>query len=864
MALELRLRDFLVAARKFLVAGQHAKGQIYSMKLHQIRILWTGKPNSGTCSSEAQIGRPGTRLENGTIPDEWRDKMNRTSFVYRVVVAIAVFCLGAISAQSQNVHCVRAGATGAGTGNNWTDAYTAIPAKLVRGDTYYIAAGSYGSHTFTVLSGTNYVYLKKATVADHGASTGWDDSYAGQAVASSSGAVWVIEMTYLSIDGVAGSGSSGYGIQLTTTSETQGDSPIQSYGASCSGLIVKYVEMACPSPGFTTNSCFDERTVVYAGVISTNILIQHCYLHGGLVGLTFTGDGLTTQNNIVEYCYLRSFGNREHSEAVQLASTKGVTLRYNRFEDLILPSTTYIEPQFNPSDLFVYGNVFRAVATNEGTANPSVLSMTSGEVISNCLIYNNTIYGLHGSAGGYQDTGIGADSAGNPSSGVVVRNNIWQNCVYDPGFAGVTTQDHNLLNTGGAAFVNAAAGDFHLARNTTVGVNLGSPYNIDPDGNIRATWSLGAYEYGTVNTNPVISVSSTNLNFGSVPTNTTSDLTFTVQNTGGGTLAGTATVSGPFSIVAGGTYSLSANQSQNVTVGFSPKAPGLFTNTVTFTGGGGMTKTLSGTGITNYPAPQVSAITQSGSDVDSGAPGIQVFAGSTEQYSGSASDPSGLPLSWQWIYTVNGGSEIVFQSGTGVVATVSFNYTTNTAGNTCVWKLRVRNGFATAESDLTVGVEATPVVGGGLAFPATSGTLTAPFVATNGYISQAINTDVNSGGQAVYSFTITNAGNYVVQASVNATSITGNSFYVNFDAQPQDPSMIWDINPVTSGFEQRLVSWRGNGAAEADQFVPEIFNLTAGMHQLIIVGREPGTLMQSVSILKLPPPPLNLHIVPSL
>jgi PKD repeat protein len=84
---------------------------------------------------------------------------------------------------------------------------------------------------------------------------------------------------------------------------------------------------------------------------------------------------------------------------------------------------------------------------------------------------------------------------------VTVRNNIWQNCVYGPGFQSVQVQDHNMLNTGGASFVNAAAGNFHLASNTTAGANLGSPYNVDPDGNTRKTWSLGAYEYGSISTN---------------------------------------------------------------------------------------------------------------------------------------------------------------------------------------------------------------------------------------------------------------------------------------------------------------------------------------------------------------------------
>jgi hypothetical protein len=824
------------------------------MKLHLIRILWTGKPNSGNRSSGAQIGRLGARLKNGTIPDDGRNKM-KSNWIF--CVAAGVILLACNLSHAAN-HYICAGASGANDGTSWANAFTDIPATLVRGDTYYIAGGNYnsGTHTFnTPASGSTYIYLKKANVNDNGGDAGFSMAFAtNQAIfTSTSGPVWVIHMVNLSVDGVTGSGTNGYGIKLNETS-TASDSccTIYSYATAPDGLIVKHVECALPDPsgnysGGSSSSEYNIYPQIWPG--PSPMLLQSNYIHGGIGTVILNGT-----SNVIDHCYLARTGGQGHSDMVAIPNGQNVTIKYCVFENLMDPSTTYIEPQVNggdvPNGIYIYGNIFRATSAGEGTENPSVFSSTSHEQVLNVYIYNNTIYGLHASppSEGMSDTGVYCSTN---TSTITVRNNIWQACVYDPGMD-CAANDHNLLNTGGASFVNAAAGNFHLVANTTAGVNLGSPYNIDPDGNTRTTWSLGAYEYGTISTNPVISVSPNGINFGSVLTNTVSSQTFVVQNTGGGTLTGTATVSGPFSIVAGGTYSLNANQSQNVTVGFSPTAPGPVTNTVTFTGGGGMTETLSGTGITNYPAPQVSAITQSGSDVDSGTPGVQVFAGSTEQYSGSASDPSGLPLSWQWIYTVNGGSEIVFQSGTGTVAS---------AGNTCVWKLRVSNGFATAESDLTIGVEAPPVVGGGLAFPATSGALTAPFVATNGYISQAVNTDVTDGGQAVYSFTITNAGNYVIQASVDATSLTGNSFYVNIDAQPQDPSMIWDINPVTSGFEQRLVSWRGSGLAEADQFVPEIFNLTAGTHQLIIVGREPGTELQSLSILKLPPSPLNLHIV---
>src|SRR5262249_10377286 len=59
-------------------------------------------------------------------------------------------------------------------------------------------------------------------------------------------------------------------------------------------------------------------------------------------------------------------------------------------------------------------------------------------------------------------------------------------------------------------------------------------------------------------------------------------------------------------------------------------------------------------------------------------------------------------------------------------------------------------------------------------------------------------------------------------------------------AQPTNPLMIWDITPTT-GFQTRTVSWRGNGTDGADQFVPEVFMLSAGNHQLLVRGREANT-----------------------
>src|SRR5205814_1817948 len=93
------------------------------------------------------------------------------------------------------------------------------------------------------------------------------------------------------------------------------------------------------------------------------------------------------------------------------------------------------------------------------------------------------------------------------------------------------------------------------------------------------------------------------------------------------------------------------------------------------------------------------------------------------------------------------------------------------------------------------------------------GGLTPPFIKNGSYISQTVVTGARDGGRIVYNFMVTNTGNYILSAVVNAPDETANSFYVNIDAEPTDPAMIWDI-PITSGFESQLISWRGTGTAE--------------------------------------------------
>lgn len=165
-----------------------------------------------------------------------------------------------------------------------------------------------------------------------------------------------------------------------------------------------------------------------------------------------------------------------------------------------------------------------------------------------------------------------------------------------------------------------------------------------------------------------------------------------------------------------------------------------------------------------------------------------------------------------------------------------------TNGTTYFFAVTAYNA-AGLESDFSTEVSYTPTVTstqGNLVFAADSGTISAPFSVSNGIVSQTVQTSLSGSGRAAYSFTITNAGPYMVSAMVNAPNNSANSFYVNIDAEPTDPQNVWDI-PVTTGFMSRTVSWTTGGA-------PQIFNLAAGNHQLIIRGREANTQLGMITI----------------
>jgi hypothetical protein len=85
---------------------------------------------------------------------------------------------------------------------------------------------------------------------------------------------------------------------------------------------------------------------------------------------------------------------------------------------------------------------------------------------------------------------------------------------------------------------------------------------------------------------PVLSVDPEEYAYGEIPIGTAAEVVFTVENQGGGTLTGSATVPAPFWIVSGGAYRLGPDQRQEVKVRYSPAAAGVHQAEIRFTGAG--------------------------------------------------------------------------------------------------------------------------------------------------------------------------------------------------------------------------------------------------------------------------------------
>jgi hypothetical protein len=202
----------------------------------------------------------------------------------------------------------------------------------------------------------------------------------------------------------------------------------------------------------------------------------------------------------------------------------------------------------------------------------------------------------------------------------------------------------------GASFVSVTAptsapGPNQTATTTLTGLTTGATYfaavtAVDSSGAESACSPVGS---AVARSDFSVTPSGT-VDFGSVNIGTTADQTFTVQNTGGGTVSGNATTSAPFSVVSGGSFNLvGSGATATVTVRFTPTVAALATGNVTFTANSGsISSTVRGTGVVgSNPVPTLTAL--SSTSATAGGPaftltvtGTNFVSGSTVRWNGSA------------------------------------------------------------------------------------------------------------------------------------------------------------------------------------------------------------------------------------
>lgn len=598
----------------------------------------------------------------------------RSMFV-KVVVIPVLCCLAAITLNAATV-CVGPSATGNGSGSNWTNQAAWSSLSPVRGNTYYLADGSYAGKTFnTAASGSTLIIIKKAIVGDAAAEAiaGWSPTL-GDGQATFTGTI-TFNTSYWVFDGMKGGNlsktASAYGFAFPTSVNY----PLRTYNASSTISDITMSRIAATATGSDVEKWFHWTSNDTQPV--NRVTLSHCYGDGWGNFQHATSPGRVFDGWITEYCViLNTFSTAAH-HGEDLNNNGGRpgnwTVRYNLFEGTQGTGPTMVIGALNNSagPYYIYGNVFKDKRYTDGLIcavnNGFGAHTLTGVVYNNTFINCSSVYpGVHwvGGAGNNQMTvqnNLVANMPAPRSTSGTISHNAYYNCTSVP-----SESNSQVLSSN--PFQDISGGDCRLTGATAAGTTLPSTYTTDPGGTTRGgdgTWDRGAYEW-TGNTNPAISISPTGQDFGILGLNLFRDFDFTVRNSGGGTLAGTVSVGLPFSVVSGGTYSLGAGQSQTVTIRFNPLTLGTYSRIITFTGGGGATATVAGTAAvpdTTPPSASLSSpangatisnsvtIAATASD-NVGVEGVRFFVNGTGVFDDTAS-----PYSYSWdLSTVNNGS----------------------------------------------------------------------------------------------------------------------------------------------------------------------------------------------------------------
>lgn len=544
--------------------------------------------------------------------------MNRT---------LKLLALSAVVAGSAVLHAedlyVRAGVSGgARTGADWNNAWSGFSdikwgegaGRLGAGDTLWVAGGTYTSPLVLGASGVagSPLRVKRvlATDAVPVAAAGWSPSFDGQVAVTTGGAcIYFVNAvgSYVEVDGRVRSG--------IRVNYANGGSGVEIDGSgNFTDILLRGIEAAGPGPIVQSGDTrgFD---LTIAGML-TNITMSLCEAHHSdtLVQVT------QSRNLVIEYSDFHHAGAINaatyHPNTIYLGTAVNATIRYNTLREIDVEGLFIGDPGCD--GVAIYGNLFYqgSSAPNSGRG----IEFDNSASSRNVVVMNNTFVNLPLAGVNFAN--------GQSHPGAVVRNNLFFNCGanYGPAahdynwYSGSNNYgEPNGIASTASPFVNAAAYDYRivatLASNLPKdrGVNLGAPFNVDRDGNVRGAdgfWDIGAYESagggsGAVNTAPTIgSVANQTVTSGG----TVGPISFAVSDaqTASSLLVVTGTSNNPTLLPASGLVLGGSGSSRTVTL--TPAAGQTGTAIVTLTVSDGTLTavtsfTLTVSGVVTPPPP---------------------------------------------------------------------------------------------------------------------------------------------------------------------------------------------------------------------------------------------------------------------
>ena len=405
-------------------------------------------------------------------------------------------------------HYVRAGALG--SGSDWTNPCGNLTGgcALVRGDTYYIATGSYGNLSINVpTSGTTLITIKGATAADHGTDIGWNNSFGVDVTqARFSGISLGSSMSYLVIDGNTGDpsvSSDDMGFAILLSGDCGGDRELITVGggstASTHVTFSHFSLLSCT--GDYQRFAFFEPTT---GARVQYLTLSYIRFDGWQVAVYSHDDYETFDHNYILNPY--SSSNHHGNQVDIIDGSTHMTISNNYFASCF--GTTCMganDTGGNCTTGLQTSSIFGNVLQGDNGAN-GVIAATTRCFIATTKVYNNTIYNnsvpwlmvcfANGNCG--RATGNSAENnlvyrsnCDSDINGGVKDYNTYSNCM---GGSGSGEPHGQYVSTN--FLVNPSGGDFNLATDTAAWnpSNIPDGDNQDPSGALR-TSSRGAYQY---------------------------------------------------------------------------------------------------------------------------------------------------------------------------------------------------------------------------------------------------------------------------------------------------------------------------------------------------------------------------------